>query len=231
MNVSGSTIEPPAPLKGITGQNGLVYQDGATGTTSGSVIFGSGYGNANQANTAVLLFGAKNVTLTNDTITVAGTDIGVAVAATSTGAVITRNQIGRTAPDVADNFGIGVEVDPPTSTATVTCNTFSGWNTNFTGVPPQPVCITTTTLPPGTVHVPYSATLAAVGGTAPYTWTLAGGSLPPGLVLSPSGTITGTPTVSGTFTFTIKVTDSAGGTNVSSALTGQGVTAVIADWL
>ena len=127
MNVSDSTIDPPASLKGITGQNGLVYQDGASGTTSDSTIFGSGYGNANNANTAVLLFGATNVTLSGDTITGDGTDIGVAVAANSTGAVIDGNQIGRTAPDVADSFGFGVEVDSPSSTATLTCNTFSGW--------------------------------------------------------------------------------------------------------
>ena len=69
MNVSGSTIDPPAPLMGITGQNGLVYQAGASGTTSNTTIFGSGYGNANNANTAVLLFGATNVTLSGDTIT------------------------------------------------------------------------------------------------------------------------------------------------------------------
>ena len=138
MNVSGSTIDPPASLKGITGQNGLVYQDGASGTTSDSTIFGSGYGNANNANTAVLLFGATNVTLSGDTITGDGTDIGVAVAANSTGAVIDGNQIGRTAPDVADNFGFGVEVDSPSSTATLSCNTFSGWIEDIVGVPPQP---------------------------------------------------------------------------------------------
>ena len=133
MNVSGSTIDPPAPLMGVTGQNGLVYQDGASGTTSDTTIFGSGYGNANNANTAVLLFGATNVTLSGDTITGAGTDIGVAVAANSTGVIIDGNQIGRTAPDVADNFGFGVEVDSPSSTATLNCNAFTGWNTDIVG--------------------------------------------------------------------------------------------------
>ena len=130
MNVSDSTIGSPASLKGVTGQNGLVYQDGATGTTSGSTIYGSGYGNASNANVAVLLFGATNVTLTGDTITGDGTDIGVAVASNSTGAIVDRNQIGRTAPDVPDSFGFGVELDPG-STATVTCNTFSGWKTDL----------------------------------------------------------------------------------------------------
>ena len=82
----------------------------------------------------MLLFGATNVTLTGDTTTGAGTDVGVLVTSNSTGAIIDRNQIGRTAPDVPDNFGFGVEVDSG-STATVTCNTFSGWKTDLEGVP------------------------------------------------------------------------------------------------
>ena len=132
MNVSDSTIDPPASLKGVTGQNGLVYQDGATGTVSGSTVYGSGYGSDANANVAVLLFGATNVTLTGDTIAGAGTDIGVDAAADSTGIVLDGNQIGRTAPDVPDNFGFGVEVDPG-STTTLNCNTFSGWNIDITG--------------------------------------------------------------------------------------------------
>jgi hypothetical protein len=132
MNVSDSTISSPASLKGVTGQNGLVYISGATGTTSGSTIYGSGYGSDQNANTAVLLFGATNVALTGDTITGNGTDIGVAIASNTVGAVLDGNHIGRTAPDVPDNFGFGVELDPG-STATLTCNTFSGWNTNITG--------------------------------------------------------------------------------------------------
>lgn len=54
----------------------------------------------------------------------------------------------------------------------------------------------------------YSVTLRATGGTTPYRWSLAGGSrLPSGLTLSSSGTISGTPASTGTFTFTARVTD------------------------
>ena len=51
--------------------------------------------------------------------------------------------------------------------------------------------ITTSTLPPAFVGYNYLASLAASGGQAPYAWTVAAGSLPAGLTLSPSGTITG----------------------------------------
>jgi choice-of-anchor A domain-containing protein len=53
-----------------------------------------------------------------------------------------------------------------------------------------------------------AATLTGSGGTGPYTFTATG--LPAGLSISSSGTITGTPTVSGTFSYTVTVTDSKG---------------------
>jgi hypothetical protein len=70
-----------------------------------------------------------------------------------------------------------------------------------------------TTLPAAVVGVSYSTTLQAVGGKAPLTWTLApGSSLPTGLTLASSGVISGTPSASGSFSFTVKVTDSTPGT-------------------
>ncbi len=70
-----------------------------------------------------------------------------------------------------------------------------------------------TTLPVALVGVPYTTTLQAAGGQAPLTWALAPGSvLPSGLTLSPAGVISGTPTGSGSFNFTIQVTDSTVGT-------------------
>ncbi len=69
--------------------------------------------------------------------------------------------------------------------------------------------ITTTTLPNGQVNSSYTAMLSATG-TAPFTWTLTGGALPPGLYLS-GNMITGTPTTAGTYSFTLEVTDSTTG--------------------
>ena len=64
------------------------------------------------------------------------------------------------------------------------------------------------TLPNGVVNTYYTTTLAATGGTAPFTWSYAG-ILPAGLSLnSLTGAISGTPTAAGTWSFTVQVTDS-----------------------
>ena len=77
--------------------------------------------------------------------------------------------------------------------------------------------IITTSLPVGISGIPYSATLAAIGGTAPYSWSITAGSLPTGLSLnSSSGIISGTPVSSGTFPLTVTVDDSATPPNVAS---------------
>ncbi|MCL4785697.1 MAG: CehA/McbA family metallohydrolase, partial [Verrucomicrobia bacterium] len=69
------------------------------------------------------------------------------------------------------------------------------------------VQITTTSLPIGEVNAAYSAGLTATGGPAPFTWSLLSGTLPPGLTLHNSGSITGTPTSAGIFNFTVQASD------------------------
>ncbi|PZG12832.1 hypothetical protein C1I95_25035 [Micromonospora craterilacus] len=63
--------------------------------------------------------------------------------------------------------------------------------------------------PAGKAFTPYSYQLTVTGGTAPFAWSVSAGSLPPGLNLNSStGLLSGTPTVAGTFPFTVRVTDS-----------------------
>lgn len=70
--------------------------------------------------------------------------------------------------------------------------------------------IITNALPSGQVGVQYPATtLTSAGGTAPVTWSVPPGTLPAGLTLSAGGVITGTPTVAGTFSFTVTASDSS----------------------
>ncbi|MBZ5630063.1 MAG: discoidin domain-containing protein, partial [Acidobacteriia bacterium] len=79
-----------------------------------------------------------------------------------------------------------------------------------------PVAMTTTTLPTGTIHTGYQASLAVTGGAGPYTWSLASGMLPAGLALSSTGVISGTPTQSGYFVFAAQVTDFFSSTQTGS---------------
>src|SRR5207245_9435345 len=73
----------------------------------------------------------------------------------------------------------------------------------------SPLQITSSQLPGGTVSSAYSATLSASGGTPPYSWSVSSGTVPTGLSLSSSGTLSGTPTVAGSFPFTVAVKDAA----------------------
>jgi hypothetical protein len=72
--------------------------------------------------------------------------------------------------------------------------------------PSSMVIITTSSLPNGIVNQEYSATLQAAGGSGAYTWSVTSGSLPPGLSLSTSGSITQKPTAAGSYVFTVQVT-------------------------
>lgn len=61
----------------------------------------------------------------------------------------------------------------------------------------------------GTVGQPFFDVLHSDGGASYSTWSLTGGSLPPGLALKASGAIIGIPTKAGTYTFTVQMTDLA----------------------
>jgi hypothetical protein len=76
-----------------------------------------------------------------------------------------------------------------------------------------PPTITSVKLPDGKQLSPYSQLLAGSGGTTPYSWSLVGGTLPPGLSLTAStGRVSGTPTQAGSWAPELRLTDSVGRT-------------------
>jgi len=76
-------------------------------------------------------------------------------------------------------------------------------------LPAGPI-VTTTTLPAGTLGQAYNQTVHASGGVGSLTWSISAGTLPANLGLDQTtGVISGTPTVAGTFNFTVRVQDAA----------------------
>lgn len=73
--------------------------------------------------------------------------------------------------------------------------------------PPTALQVSTTQLPDATSNTPYTAQLAATGGTPPYAWSTRS-ALPAGLTMSSAGTISGTPTAAGQSMVTVAVADS-----------------------
>jgi hypothetical protein len=70
--------------------------------------------------------------------------------------------------------------------------------------------IVTESLPDGMIGAPYAFQLEARSGVAPYVWSRVLGTLPPGVDLLDSGSLEGTPTEEGTFTFDVHVRDATG---------------------
>jgi len=69
--------------------------------------------------------------------------------------------------------------------------------------------LNTNSLPTAFSNLSYTANLSATGGSTPYQFSIFSGALPQGLTLLSNGTISGTPTVEGTFLITFRVQDAA----------------------
>jgi Putative Ig domain len=109
-----------------------------------------------------------------------------------------------TAPKVTANTSISV-------TATSAANSATQASVTLTVTPPTALAIGTATLPGADSGIPYTTALSATGGTAPYQWSITSGALPAGIQLQgSSGVIAGIASVSGSYSFSARVMDSAG---------------------
>ena len=118
------------------------------------------------------------------------------------------------------NNGTVTTTGSGTLTNSGTINNSGTLTGSITNAPPK---ITTTSLPNGEVDTTYNQPLGATGSET-ITWSLASGStMPAGLTLNSDGTITGTPTTAGQFTFTATATNSAGSDSEEYTLTIKAV--------
>ena len=95
-----------------------------------------------------------------------------------------------------------------TVTATSAADSKASAFATVTFARPANLSIVPPSLPAAQASAPYSASLHASGGTEPYKWAIASGSLPQGLTLTSSGAISGAATKPGSFPFSVKVSDS-----------------------
>jgi photosystem II stability/assembly factor-like uncharacterized protein len=128
---------------------------------------------------------------------------------------------------VTPNHG-GYYFEPPSLTFEDVTSDKEG--ENFTAYEREPLWIVTDWLPDGTKNQSYNVTLEASDGTEPYTWSIISGALPNGLDLDSDGTMTGTPgtiigspTEAGDFSFTVRVVDS----NIPKQAATQSLTLLI----
>jgi len=76
------------------------------------------------------------------------------------------------------------------------------------------------------LYASYSGNVSASGGQGPYTYAVSNGSTPPGITLAADGAFSGTPTTTGSFTFSVTATDSTAG-NVGGPYTGSGTFTIV----
>jgi hypothetical protein len=75
--------------------------------------------------------------------------------------------------------------------------------------PPQSLVISPPTIPDGQYGSSYNQHLNGNGGMAPYSFSVSGGAVPPGISLSTTGVFSGTPTAAGTYSFAVTVQDNS----------------------
>jgi hypothetical protein len=140
------------------------------------------------------------------TVTVTGTNLSGVNGVTVNGATATVSGLSAS----GFTFTVPTSATIGTGTLTVTAPCGQTLTSTFTVQAPT-ITVAPATLPNGATNTAYSQSITASGGTAPYNYAITSGALPAGLTLASNGTLSGTPTVAGTFTFTVTATDASTG--------------------
>ncbi|MGV9009922.1 putative Ig domain-containing protein [Brevundimonas sp.] len=143
---------------------------------------------------------------------VAGGGVGpytytVTAGALPTGLTLSPDGILSGTPQASGAFNINVTATD-SSTGAGPFSIVRGYGLNI-GAPTIALTPAAGALPGATVGAAYSGAVSASGGIAPYSFAVTGGALPAGLTLTSNGSLTGTPTTSGAFTFAVTATDAA----------------------
>ncbi|NUO77196.1 MAG: autotransporter domain-containing protein [Lysobacter sp.] len=214
-----------------TGLTGVVFNNGVQAGNGAALIcfapseFSVGGPAAGQTGAVTLQLNATNP--------VSSQQVVVAQAATS--------YVFPTRLPVGANWSVSVLSPPAGQLCSVSPSSGNAIAADVSNAALTCVTVTTTiaptTLPDPVFNTAYSQTLTASsanGGVAPYTFSVSAGALPPGLALSATGTLSGTPTAAGSYNFTVQATSSNGfsGTraySVTVARLAQAITAFAAN--
>lgn len=231
-----SSAELPAGMT-LSGAGVLGGVPTASGTTTFQVDVSSADGQSASMNLTLTVLDEPLVITTGSPIlAVAGSAFSQTLEAAGGGGGYTWSITAGVLPDGLTLGGAVVSGTPQaeeTRTVTVSVSSSNGSiataDLTFQVTDPNdPVAIVTSQyLPVGTRAQTYSTSLVASGADHAYTWSLVSGVLPGGLGLSPTGTISGTPTLAGLYTFVVEV-EAGYGSPVQGTFTLEVVNPVVA---
>ncbi len=211
---AGQTSSTRARLTGLSaGPVTIAALSSGLGPGSASVQVGSTVGALKFVPASLTLTPSSNQNLTL-TLTPPAPPAGLLLSLTSS------NPAAAAVPATFAVPGNAASVAIPIAAIAIGTATLTASTTNYTqatavltvaSATPSALSITTSTLPTGQAGQFYSQLLSATGGTKPYTWSLASGTLPSGLTLNPAtGLLSGVPLAAvAAASLTLRVTDSS----------------------
>lgn len=221
-SISGNTLN----LLGLTaGSTSIVVCNSFNSTNCGTLfvtVNGNMSGNVVLSQNTITMTIGQSAFITaynstggnflNSVYIASNTNSSVAFAAVNSGNQIGINAVGfgTTSINICSNLSGQFNNQCATLVVTVNSNNnnncfypFTNCNNSGTGI----LFLQNANPTEATIFQFYTYSLQVTGGVAPYTFTLNSGALPPGLTLSTNGVISGTPSVSGTYIFTVRVVD------------------------